>query len=664
MPENQEAQHWFVTLHGKRYGPYTFPALVKGVEKGVIDRGAGVWRPGWEEWRTAGDVPELFQLEPDAVEVTEEAEATEGTDATAEASATVPDESAETLAEQQEPEPAEPVAIVADAEDHGDAQDAADMDSTVAVSAATAPAAASPAPAAAGPEPTKAEVKETELRGERDAESPREVRESVRRNRFRDGPDLFGRGFARSDPVRLEPLRSDTAKSDIAKPDPARPEVGKLDLAKLDFGEMPRREGGARDPASRDLLARAIPNELGAPDIGSRNPPLTDAALRVRLNTMLASADLAAPRKEGESGAADAAQADAKKAMEPADPVATKPLVAVERLSDLSGPARSRKADIKPDNAKPDIAQQDITAVREVPKFPAEGPPVYAPAPVPEPKGGGRGIWPVILSVLATLIVVGAAAWAASAVGIIRVEFLPKQGALGRGGAALQSLPGASSAVRAHAMLDGLPDIVANMPAVIALKMADPDAYGKFVKRFTAIYLDNEPDDVILTQARTALRKSIKHLLANATNESLLEVTEVNLAYMRGLSLGNAGSCVALSDESKGAVLDSNLARDFPPLFEREMAVLERVISNAGAKQTAPTEAEVRPYLEAVFAGLKNKPVQMQLLGRDKLTETEYAPYCDLVIAFYEAVRALPFNDAVKLLRNLYAAAAAEPDKT
>ena len=174
--------------------------------------------------------------------------------------------------------------------------------------------------------------------------------------------------------------------------------------------------------------------------------------------------------------------------------------------------------------------------------------------------------------------------------------------------------------MRPHATLDGLPDIVANMPAVIALKMADPDAYGKFVKRFTAVYHDNEPDDVILTQARTAVRKSIKHLLANATNESLLEVTEVNLAYMRGLAQSNAGSCVALSDESKGAVLDANLARDFPPLFEREMAVLERVIGNAGTKQAAPTEAEVRPYLEAVFADLKKKPVQTQLLGRDKLT--------------------------------------------
>jgi hypothetical protein len=92
--------------------------------------------------------------------------------------------------------------------------------------------------------------------------------------------------------------------------------------------------------------------------------------------------------------------------------------------------------------------------------------------------------------------------------------------------------------------------------------------------------------------------------------------------------------------------------------------VLERVIDNVGTKQPAPSEAEVRPYLEAVFADLRKKPVQTQLLGRDKLTEAEYGPYCDLVIAFYEGVRGLPFNDAVKLLRNLYAAAAADPDKS
>ncbi len=667
MPEDQETQHWFVLLNGKRYGPYTLLALVKGVEKGVIGQSAGVWRPGWEQWRTAGEVPELFAPEPPAVEAFE---AKQEPEEQPEAPATSPDEPVEEQEDKQQPEEAEPPEAVAKA--HGGADDSADTDTAHAdavhadavhtelasTESADAPSTApvSIAPAVVDPEPVKPEPGEIE--------SPREVRESGHRNRFRDGPDLFGRGFARSDPVRLEPIKSDTAKLDLKldskvepKLDPVRPEVGKLDYPKLDFGAAPRREGTPRNPGARDLLARAIPSELGAPDVGSRNQPLTDAALRVSLNTMLASADVAPPRKGSakEPAAEGYSEADTGQAAETArEAAAPKPLIAVERLSDVSSAARRRKAEFKP----------DIAGEHQAPNFPAGPPPLSAPEPVPEPEDAhrGGGLMTVILSVLATLLVVGAAAWAANALGLIRIEFLPRSS--GRPAAALQSLPGDSSVVRPHATLDGLPDLVANMPAVIALKMADPDAFGKFVKRFTAAYHDNEPDDVILTQARTAVRKSIKRLLANATNESLLEVTEVNLAYMRGLAQSNAGSCVALSDESKGAVLDANLARDFQPLFEREMAVLERVISNAGTTQTAPTEAEVRPYLEAVFADLKKKPVQTQLLGRDKLSEAEYAPYCDLVIAFYEGVRALPFNDAVKLLRNLYAAAATDPDKS
>src|SRR5262249_42070481 len=89
MPEDQEAQHWFVLLNGKRYGPYTLPALKKVVEKGVIGQGAGVWRPSWEQWRAAGDVPELFASEPPAVESFEGKQAPEEQ---AEAPATSPDE--------------------------------------------------------------------------------------------------------------------------------------------------------------------------------------------------------------------------------------------------------------------------------------------------------------------------------------------------------------------------------------------------------------------------------------------------------------------------------------------------------------------------------------------------------------------------------------------
>jgi hypothetical protein len=337
-----------------------------------------------------------------------------------------------------------------------------------------------------------------------------------------------------------------------------------------------------------------------------------------------------------------------------------KPLVALGRLSgtDLHahGPI-ANAPDVKPDEAPSfGLSAGARMAMSEA-------------SSEPEPARNGRGVRLAVLSVLACLVILFGTAWAAISLGIMRVEFMPAQReaklpekALATPAPVAPQTADAAASPPARGSADSVPDIVADMPAVAALKRADPDAYAKFVKRFGAISKASLADDELLTRARTALRKSMKHLLAKASTESLLEITEVNLAYMRALQPVNPGSCVALSDESKGAALESNLARDFAPLFRREMAVLERIISNPGSADASPSELEVRPYLETVFGELKKQPVQTQLLGHDKLTAAEYAPYCDLVIAFYEAVRALPFADAVKLLRNLYATAAAEPD--
>jgi hypothetical protein len=343
---------------------------------------------------------------------------------------------------------------------------------------------------------------------------------------------------------------------------------------------------------------------------------------------------------------------------------AGKPLITLGRPSEPVVDLRARSRDADESTINPDEAPSvDLSA----------GPRLTESAPTVEPEPAGRtgSMRLAVISVLSVLVILFGAAWAAISLGLMRVEFLPAQTTAklpDKAPSASAPTPSAAPQTSATAVaparssIEGVPDIVADMPAVAALKTVDPDAYAKFAKRFAANYKANAADDETLTRARTALRKSMKHMLAKASTESLLEITEVNLAYMRALQPNNPGSCVALSDESKGATLDSNLARDYVPLFQREMAVLERIIKSTASTDASPSEAEVRPYLEAVFAELKKQPMQTQLLGRDKLTAAEYAPYCDLVIAFYEAVRALPFADAVKLLRNLYATAAADPD--
>ena len=163
--------------------------------------------------------------------------------------------------------------------------------------------------------------------------------------------------------------------------------------------------------------------------------------------------------------------------------------------------------------------------------------------------------------------------------------------------------------------------------------------------------------------ARAALRKSVKRLLAISSGDTLLEITDAYLAYMQGLLTASPESCVALSDESKGAKLTSNLAKEFPIQFVRDMSILERVAGTNPHTTIAPLTADqARPHIENVFSKLRQQPVKTELLGRDRLDPSEFQPYCALVIAFYQTVLDQAPDDKINLLRYLYAAAAVNAD--
>jgi GYF domain 2 len=216
------------------------------------------------------------------------------------------------------------------------------------------------------------------------------------------------------------------------------------------------------------------------------------------------------------------------------------------------------------------------------------------------------------------------------------------------------------SAVQASG--DGLPASVSDLPAVVSLQRNDPASFERFKKRYAGSAV-NAQEEEILSLARAAIRKSVKALIAISSGDVLLEITDTYLAYMQALQSSSPESCVALSDESKGAKLTSNLAKEFPTLFVRDMSVLERVAStNRNATIAPPTADQVRPYLDTVFAKLRQQPVKSELLGRDKLDRSEFQPYCALVIAFYQTVLDLPRDDKVNLLRYLYAQAAINAD--
>jgi hypothetical protein len=204
---------------------------------------------------------------------------------------------------------------------------------------------------------------------------------------------------------------------------------------------------------------------------------------------------------------------------------------------------------------------------------------------------------------------------------------------------------------------------VADLPAVAALRRTDPGAYERFSDRYLRA-AQGANDDRLLTVMRTALRKSVKRQLANAPGDTLIDITRASLAYLLRLQAANPESCVSMADDGMGASLTADLANEFPVQFVRELDLLERIAGiPSDTKIPPPAEDEVRPHLATVIQTVGQMNVQTRLQALDTLDPSQFAPYCTLVIAFYAAVLDLPHDDAVKVLRHLYAGAAETADR-
>ena len=531
-------QHWFISLNGKRYGPYTFAALSQAAAKGVIKADTNVWRLGWVKWHPADRVPGLIEQAAD-------------------------------------PEGLDPITGEGDEQHRDDPSQRLELEEED--------------PPGEEPHPTRRQPAETAVVADHHGEGSRPAH----------------RGEAASESPRgRKPRRSvDVTAADGANLDGLR--------------TLDEENGGSLEPR----LMENGEGEDAAVDAGDARAAAAEARWGRRQQNEETDARIAASRWERRRRNGDDDGWVASRRKNPARD---------DEQDDDAAPAalptqNDAGAPLKIDNAEAAVMPEVPPQVRQT-----------AAAPRHRFATGD--------------IMAGVLAFAVLAVAV---------GSLFYGGLIVTTSPELTSGLSAAA---DLPQSVAGLPAVVALQRNDPETFGAFRRRFADTTV-NAPDDQLPSLARSALRTSLKRLLANASGDTLLQMTEAYLAYMKALQSVSPETCVALSDESKGAKLTVNLAQELPELFAREMAVLERVAStDPRAAIVPPSAGQARGYLDAVYNKLGKQPVQTELLGRSTLTPAEFLPYCTLVIAFYETVLALPQDDRVNLLRYLYATAATDSD--
>jgi hypothetical protein len=201
---------------------------------------------------------------------------------------------------------------------------------------------------------------------------------------------------------------------------------------------------------------------------------------------------------------------------------------------------------------------------------------------------------------------------------------------------------------------------ILKIPLYASLKRVDPRSFEEIIRQLSEGYRRGVSEEEITSIARTLISKTVRQQLAYASDADVLQSLDILIDYMDGLRSADAESCVAIEDASRGARLKNDLARMFPSIAAKELALNQSIIeSRAGERRTIPTDQEVAPYLEKVGSNLARRPeLKLDLIDKPKLTPDEFKPFCEAVLAFYQEIRRLPTGEATRVLRKMFADAA------
>ena len=214
-----------------------------------------------------------------------------------------------------------------------------------------------------------------------------------------------------------------------------------------------------------------------------------------------------------------------------------------------------------------------------------------------------------------------------------------------------------SSTLAAAAAIDRVRDELSKIPVYATLRRLDPAAFDSMTGQVAEEFQHSASEDRIFVEARSVLGPTIKQYTPRASEDAILDMTDVMVAYMNALQTSDPESCVAINDQSTGARLRANLLKQFPAIFDRELAVNERILTTgANSSDPIPAEPQIMPQLNAVQTQLTQRfDRQLALLSKKNLAPSEYATYCQIARALLEEIRRLPPKQAADLLRYVYA---------
>ena len=194
-----------------------------------------------------------------------------------------------------------------------------------------------------------------------------------------------------------------------------------------------------------------------------------------------------------------------------------------------------------------------------------------------------------------------------------------------------------------------------DMPIYRALQQHEPKAYEQIRAAIENTIANKLPQEQMWATTRPVIAEVTARRLPHASDDVLVAFGAHIVSTTALLRAKGGNVCFSYINPSPGEALD------FTKLLGKEVAqqelnlVANLVISAAGKRRPAVTEAEATPDLEAVFGKLLSKYSQQDLaaLQTPNSPNVDKRKYCQVVGELYKEAIALPAPRNGQLLRYL-----------
>jgi hypothetical protein len=192
----------------------------------------------------------------------------------------------------------------------------------------------------------------------------------------------------------------------------------------------------------------------------------------------------------------------------------------------------------------------------------------------------------------------------------------------------------------------------------VAIRKVDPQTYKTILERFSEGIRRGKTPSELRSDIFPLTVNLLYELLPFASDDMLLAYTQFSIRQLSTMNSSAPSDCYFYVNPDKansGALIA--LTPKYRDLFAEEQKLEARIISESSGKdKNIPSEKEVGASINQVFAALEGQfGNDLKLLSADTVGAERHRAYCQVLVSMYANVLKLPRNQAVAVLRYLFA---------